>query len=307
MKTKDWFKETGSAHTQRAPSRVTVPWVAEAPRLITCLTAYDYTSAVLLDQAGIDVILVGDSLGSVIQGKSTTLPVTMDQMTYHCACVSVGVQRALVVGDMPFMSYQTSVEEAVRNAGRLVKEGGVSAVKLEGGSVVADAIHSIVKAEIPVMGHVGLTPQSVNRMGGYRIQGKGSELDKNLRSRSSQQVIDDALAVEAAGAFCVVLEGVPAELAGEITKILTIPTIGIGAGKTCRGQILVSHDMLGLSVRELPKFVKTFGALGDAMIHSVRAYIEEVLAGSFPGEEHSYTMADSTMADSARSLGYDVV
>lgn len=302
MKTKDSQKESGNSQMRRSPSRVTVPWVADAPRPITCLTAYDYTMAVLLDQAGIDLILVGDSLGSVIQGKSTTLPVTMDQMTYHCACVSAGVQRALVVGDMPFMSYQSSVEEAVRNAGRLVKEGGVSAVKLEGGAVVADAIHAIVSAEIPVMGHVGLTPQSVNRMGGYRVQGKGSERDKNLRSRSSQQVIDDALAVEAAGAFCVVLEGVPAELAAEITKVVTIPTIGIGAGKTCRGQILVTHDMLGLSVRELPKFVKTFGALGDAMVHSVGAYIDEVLAGSFPAEEHSYTMADS-----ARRLGYDVV
>jgi 3-methyl-2-oxobutanoate hydroxymethyltransferase len=234
--------------------------------------------AALLDRAGIDIILVGDSLASIVQGKATTLPVTMDQMTYHCACVAAGVNRALVVGDMPFLSYQISPHDAVRNAGRLVQEGGVGAVKLEGGAVVADAIQAIVRAEIPVMGHVGLTPQSVHRMGGYRVQGKGISGDKNLRSR------------------------VPAELGSEITEALTIPTIGIGAGNGCRGQILVTHDMLGLSTREIPKFVKPFGAVGDAVVQSVQAYISEVHSHQFPGQEHSYTKADSS-----RRLPYDVI
>ena len=284
------------------PSRITTPWIADAPRPITCLTAYDYTMAALLDRAGVDIILVGDSLASVVQGKTTTLPVTMDQMTYHCACVAAGVKRALVVGDMPFLSYQISPEDAVRNAGRLVQEGGVGAVKLEGGAVVADAIKAIVRAEIPVMGHVGLTPQSVHRMGGYRVQGKGISGDKNLRSRTSQQIIDDAIAVEKAGAFCIVVEGVPTDLGSEITAALTIPTIGIGAGNDCRGQILVTHDMLGLSTREIPKFVKPFGAVGDAVVKSVQAYISEVHSHQFPGQEHSYSKADSS-----RRLPYDVI
>jgi len=284
------------------PSRVTTPWIADAPRPITCLTAYDFTMAALLDRAGIDIVLVGDSLASIVQGKATTLPVTMDQMTYHCACVAAGVKRALVVGDMPFLSYQISPEDAVRNAGRLVQEGGVGAVKLEGGTVVADAIQAIIRAEIPVMGHVGLTPQSVHRMGGYRVQGKGMSGDKNLRSRTGQQIVDDAIAVEKAGAFCVVVEGVPAELGAEITAALTIPTIGIGAGSGCRGQILVTHDMLGLSTREIPKFVKPFGAVGDAVIQSVQAYILEVHSRQFPGQEYSYSKADSS-----RRLPYDVI
>lgn len=291
-------KETSSLE----PSRVTTPWIAEAPRPITCLTAYDFTMAAILDRAGVDIILVGDSLASIVQGRTTTLPVTMDQMAYHCKCVSSAVKRALAVGDMPFLSYQISPEEALKNAGRLIQEGGVSAVKLEGGSAIFDAIRAIVRAEIPVMGHVGLTPQAVHRMGGYRVQGKGIEGDKNLRSRSRQQIIDDAKSAEDAGAFCVVVEGVPAELGAEITASITIPTIGIGAGNSCRGQILVTHDMLGLSTREIPKFVKPFGALGEAMVQSVSSYIAEVHSGRFPGEEYSYSHADSS-----RRLRYDVV
>mgnify|MGYP006267477545 CR=1 FL=1 len=282
-------KDTSESTSLNAhPLRVTAPWLADAPRPITCLTAYDFTMAALLDKAGIDLILVGDSLASPMQGKGNTLPVTMDQMVYHCACVTAGVQRAFVVGDMPFLSYQVSTEEAVRNAGRLVQEGGVGGVKLEGGAPFADTIRAIVRAEIPVVGHIGLTPQSVNRMGGYRVQGKGKEGEKNFRSRTRSQILADARAVESAGAFCLVVEGVPSELGAEISREISIPTIGIGAGNSCRGQILVTHDMLGLSLRESPKFVKQFGNLQEAVLQSVVGYVSEVIAGNFPGPEHSY-------------------
>jgi 3-methyl-2-oxobutanoate hydroxymethyltransferase len=242
----------------------------------------------LLDTAGVDIILVGDSLSSPMQGKKTTLGVTMEQMCYHCKAVSSAVNRALVVGDMPFMSYQACIKDAVRNADRLVQEGGVSAIKLEGGLSMRETIRAIVQAEIPVMGHIGLTPQSFNRMGGYRIQGKGLAGEKQLRSRTAEQILEDALAVEEAGAFSVVLEGVPAELAAEITNRLNIPTIGIGAGGKCRGQILVTHDMLGLSLGEVPRFVKKFGSLSDIVQNLVSNYITEVQTGKFPDEEHSY-------------------
>jgi len=223
---------------------------------ISVITAYDYTMARLLDAAGVDVILVGDSLGSVVQGEATTIPVTMDQMAYHCRCVTKGAEYALVVGDMPFLSYQASPERAIESAGRLLKEGGVAAVKLEGGVHIAPTIERLTQMDIPVMGHVGLTPQSYHRMGGYKVQGtaekKGS---KRSEAGTRSRVIEDALAVQAAGAFAVVLECIPVDLAQEITRQLDIPTIGIGAGPHCDGQVLVSADMFGFQAKA-PSFVK---------------------------------------------------
>ena len=246
---------------------------------ISMLTAYDFTFAQIFDSVGVDVLLVGDSLCNVVQGCDTTLPVTMDEMLYHTRLVSRAVRRALVVGDMPFGSYQVGCEDAVRNAIRFVKEGGAHAVKLEGGTRVMPIIERIVEAEIPVMGHVGLTPQAVNRMGGYRVQGRGE------KGRSI--VIDDALAVQEAGAFAVVLEGVPRDLAAEITIRLKIPTIGIGAGVDCDGQVLVMHDLLGLNECP-PSFVKQYANLGAMTSKAVRAFIDEVENGKFPDPEHSY-------------------
>ncbi len=243
------------------------------------LTAYDFSFARLFDQAGIDVLLVGDSLGNTVQGLDTTLPVTLDEMIYHCRLVSRATVRALVVGDMPFGSYQVSPEDALRSAIRMLKEGGVAAVKLEGGAPSAAAIERIVRAEIPVMGHVGLTPQAVHRMGGYRVQGRSEA--------SRQRVLDDARAVEAAGAFAVVLEGMPAELAREISATLTIPTIGIGAGVACDGQVLVLHDLLGLS-DWTPSFAKQYAGLGALASQAARAFAEEVAQRKFPAAEHSY-------------------
>ena len=246
---------------------------------ISMLTAYDFTFAQIFDSVGVDVLLVGDSLCNVVQGCDTTLPVTMDEMLYHTRLVSRAVRRALVVGDMPFGSYQVGCEDAVRNAIRFVKEGGAHAVKLEGGTRVLPIIERIVEAEIPVMGHVGLTPQAVNRMGGYRVQGRGE------KGRSI--VIEDALAVQEAGAFAVVLEGVPRDLAAEITIRLKIPTIGIGAGVDCDGQVLVMHDLLGLNECP-PSFVKQYANLGAMTSKAVRAFIDEVENGKFPDPEHSY-------------------
>ncbi|MFI5217601.1 MAG: 3-methyl-2-oxobutanoate hydroxymethyltransferase, partial [Candidatus Limnocylindria bacterium] len=236
--------------------RVTVPLLGARKRRgerISMLTAYDFAFASLFDQAGIDVLLVGDSLGNVVQGQPTTLPVTLDETIYHTRLVARAARRALVVADLPFGSYQITSEEALRSAVRCVKEGGAQAVKLEGGRTVAETIARIAAAEIPVMGHVGLTPQAIHRMGGHRVQGRG----ESGRSR----VLEDARAVEAAGAFAVVLEGMPAELAGEITRELSIPTIGIGAGVDCDGQVLVMHDLLGLS-DGVPSFVKQYANLG---------------------------------------------
>jgi len=246
---------------------------------ITMLTAYDFTFARIFELAGIDVILVGDSLGNVVQGAETTLPVTMDEMIYHTRLVARGVRRSMVIGDMPFGSYQVGPEDAVRSAIRFVKEGGAQAVKLEGGLAAAPAIERIVAAEIPVMGHVGLTPQAVNRMGGFRVQGRGE--------KGRARILDDALAVQAAGAFAVVLEGVPASLASEITLRLEIPTIGIGAGPDCDGQVLVMHDLLGLN-DWTPSFVKQYANLGSVATQAARAFAEDVVNGKFPDEEHSY-------------------
>lgn len=247
---------------------------------ITVLTAYDYPFARLMDQAGIDVILVGDSVGTVVSGYDTTLPVTMDEMIYHTRAVVRGASGALVVADMPFLSYQIELSEARRNAGRLIKEGGAQAVKLEGGEPVAETIRAIVDMDIPVVGHIGLTPQSVHRMGGYRVQGKQEE--------QARRLLQDARAVEAAGAFALVLEGIPAALAREITASVTIPTIGIGAGIHCDGQVLVIHDILGLCEKYSPKFVKKFADVSGTIRQGIEDYIREVKEGTFPGDEHSF-------------------
>lgn len=254
---------------------------------ITMLTAYDYSTASLADSAGIDAILVGDSLGMVMLGYENTLSVTMEDMIHHSAAVARGAKNPLVVTDMPFMSYQTSVYDAVVNAGRLVKEGYADAVKLEGGVKFKEHIRAIVDASIPVMGHIGMTPQSVNAFGGFKVQGKSAE--------DAKRVIEDAKAVEDAGAFAVVLECVPSALAAYITEILSIPTIGIGAGKDCDGQVLVYQDMLGMYSDFTPKFVKKFGNVGESMKDSFKRYCEEVKSGAFPSKEHTFKIDEDVM------------
>ena len=249
---------------------------------ITMLTAYDFSTAKLMDEAGIEMLLVGDSLGNTILGYPDTLSVTMEDMIHHSAAVARGAENALLVTDMPFLSYQTSVYDAVVNAGRLVKEGRAQAVKLEGGRNFCPHIKAITEAQIPVMAHLGLTPQSVNALGGFKVQGKDE--------KSGEALIEDALAVEAAGAFALVLECVPAELAALVTKLLTIPTIGIGAGKETDGQVLVYQDMLGMYGRKSPKFAKVFADAGKAMREGFLSYIEETKSGAFPEEEHSFSI-----------------
>jgi 3-methyl-2-oxobutanoate hydroxymethyltransferase len=263
--------------------KMTVPEVCSMKgkgEKVVCLTAYDYCLARILDESGIDILLVGDSLGSVVQGHDNTLPVTVDDIIYHTKAVVRGRRRALVVSDMPFMTFQLGVDEAKRNAGRLVQEGGAESVKLEGGVTQAATIEGLVKMGVPVMGHVGLTPQSVHQFGGYRIQGRG-EAD-------ARAILDDAMAVEQAGAFAVVLEGIPVQLAREITQRVSIPTIGIGAGMHCDGQILVVHDMLGLFDDFTPKFVKRYANLKETIGGAVRSYMEEVRTEAFPAEEHTF-------------------
>ena len=262
--------------------RVTLPALRRRKcqgQKITMLTAYDYTFASIFDAAGIDVLLVGDSLGNVVQGQATTLPVTLEESLYHTRLVARGAQRALVVGDMPFGTYQVCAEDALRNAIRYLKEAGAQAVKLEGGTAVLDTIRRIVDAEIPVMGHVGLTPQAIHRMGGHRVQGRSE--------RGRAKILADARAVEEAGAFAVVLEGIPVDLAREITQSLSIPTIGIGAGPDCDGQVLVMHDLLGLS-DWTPSFVKQYASLGAVASQAARRFAEEVAEAKFPDEEHCY-------------------
>ncbi|MFP2901128.1 3-methyl-2-oxobutanoate hydroxymethyltransferase [Corallococcus sp. 4LFB] len=258
----------------------TLKRLKQSGQKICMVTAYDATFARILDEGGADVLLVGDSLGMVIQGQDSTLPVTMDQMVYHCAAVSRGAKRAHVVGDLPFMSYQVSPQEAVRNAGRLVSEGNVGSVKLEGGAEFADTVRAIVRASIPVMGHLGLTPQSVHKMGGYVVQGRDED--------AARRMLEDALALEAAGAYALVLEGVPLELARTITQSLKIPTIGIGAGKHCDGQVLVCYDLLGMNPDFKPKFVKRFANLHGNITEAANTYFTEVRAGTFPDEDHSF-------------------
>lgn len=254
---------------------------------ISMLTAYDYSTTKLMDEAGINGILVGDSLGMVVLGYEDTLPVTMEDMIHHTAAVCRGAKNTLVVGDMPFMSYQVSVEEAVYNAGRLMKEGRCQAVKLEGGASVCPQIRAITNASIPVMAHIGLTPQSINAFGGFKVQGKSEEAAKKL--------LEDAKAVEEAGAFAVVLECVPAKLAELISKSISIPTIGIGAGAGCDGQILVYQDMLGLFSDFTPKFVKRYANVGEMMTQAFRDYIADVQEGSFPAPEHTFAISEDVI------------
>ena len=254
---------------------------------ITMLTAYDYTTAKIEDECGVNAILVGDSLGMVMLGYENTLPVTMEDMIHHTAAVARGVQNAFVVADMPFLSYQTSVYDAVINAGRLVKEGGANAVKLEGGAEVCEQIRAIVDASIPVVAHLGLTPQSVNAFGGFKVQGKSYD--------KAKRIIEDSLKIQEAGACAVVLEGIPSKLAEIITKKLLIPTIGIGAGNGCDGQVLVYQDMLGLTTGHIPKFAKRFAEAGNAMRQGITEYINEVNSGVFPAEEHSYKIDDEVI------------
>ncbi len=247
---------------------------------ISMLTAYDYPFAQIVDEAGIDVILVGDSLGMVVQGLENTLPVTMDEMVYHTKMVARAVKNAMVIGDMPFMSYQASIEEAVRNAGRFLKEAGASAVKLEGGAEVAEHIRAMAKSDIPVLAHLGLTPQSIHRMGGYKVQGKTKE--------SAKRLAEEAHIVEDAGAFSLLLEAIPMNLAKQITEELTIPTIGIGAGPHCDGQVLVLHDVIGLFERFVPKFAKQYINLKEEVLKAVKVYKEEIEKGIFPSDEQSF-------------------
>lgn len=247
---------------------------------ITMITAYDYPFAMMADEAGMDAILVGDSLCMVVQGLENTLPVTMDEMVYHTKMVTRATRNAMVIGDMPFMSYQTGVEDAVRNAGRFLKEGGATAIKMEGGSEVEDHIKSMTRADIPVMAHIGLTPQAIHRMGGYKIQGRGEE--------AARRLIGEARAVENAGAFSLVLEAIPMDLAGKITQEISIPTIGIGAGPLCDGQVLVLHDVLGLFERFAPKFAKRYANLREDALKAMKTYKDEVEKGLFPGEEHCF-------------------
>jgi 3-methyl-2-oxobutanoate hydroxymethyltransferase len=249
---------------------------------ISMLTAYDTSFAGLIDASGIEMVLVGDSLGMVLLGYDSTIPVTMEEMLHHCRAVSRGVKRALLVGDMPFMSYQVSESEAITNAGRFLKEAGCDAVKLEGGTEMCDKVKAIVRAGIPVMGHIGLTPQTASQLGGYKVQGKDAE--------SARKLLQSARDLEAAGAFSIVLECIPAELSEAITKAVSIPTIGIGAGKYCDGQVLVTHDMVGMFEKFTPSFVKQYANLASQIKEAVVTYNEEVKNGSFPSEEHSFNM-----------------
>jgi 3-methyl-2-oxobutanoate hydroxymethyltransferase len=263
--------------------KVTVPGIVKMKqqgKKIACLTAYDYSLARILDEAGVDILLVGDSVASVVQGQPNTLAVTMDEMIYHTRIVARGRKRALVVGDMPFLSFQIGREQALGNAGRFLQEAGAEAIKLEGGVAMSDTIAAIVNAGIPVMGHVGLTPQSVHRFGGYKVQGR--------EKGQHETIVRDAVAVQEAGAFAIVLEGIPTSLAKEITERLTIPTIGIGAGIHCDGQVLVLHDMLGLFDDFTPKFVKRYADIKDSMAAAVKTFIDEVRQRKFPGEQHSF-------------------
>lgn len=266
---------------------VTFQRAKQEGKKLTMLTAYDYSTAKLEDEAGIDAILVGDSLGMVCLGYEDTCPVTMEDMIHHTRAVARGAGNALVVADMPFMSYQTSVYDAVVNAGRLVKEGHAQAVKLEGGMDMIPQVEAIVKASIPVMGHVGLTPQSVHVMGGFKVQGKDE--------KAARELLEAAKALEKAGVFSIVFECVPADLAAYISSCLTIPTIGIGAGAGCDGQVLVYQDMLGITRGFTPKFVRNYGNIGDKMVESFRQYKKEVEEGSFPAKEHTFSISPEVM------------
>jgi len=269
--------------SEKAIKKVTVPWLRSSKakkRKLAAITAYDVTMARLMDEAGVDIILVGDSLGMVVQGLEHTLPVTLEEVCYHGRAVARGISRAHLVGDMPFMSYQVSVAQAVENAGRMVKEGAREAVKLEGGLAYTQHVEAIVRAGIPVLGHVGLTPQSVHAMGGFKVQGKKRD--------AAKRVLEDARALDEAGVYATVIEGVPADLARQITEEVSVPTIGIGAGADCDGQILVCYDMLGMDRGFKPKFVKRYLEGAELIVQATRNYVHEVRDGSFPGPEHSF-------------------
>ncbi len=261
------------------------------------ITAYDFTMARLVDEAGIDMVLVGDSLGMVVQGLNNTIPVTLDEICYHGRAVARGLVRAHLVGDMPFMSYQVSSTQAVESAGRMMKDGAFESVKLEGGVEFADHVYRIVRAGIPVVGHVGLTPQSVHAFGGFKVQGKGEE--------AAEKVLADARALEQAGVFSIVLEAIPPDLAARITAEVSVPTIGIGAGSSCDGQVLVCTDLLGLIHGRTPKFAKRYAELGDSVVAAVRQYIEEVQGGIFPGPEHTYKANGPAEVSVERGLDLD--
>ena len=274
---------------RQGDGKITVPELLQRKNLaadspsqkkITCLTAYDYPTARLMDEAGVDVVLVGDSVGMVMLGYDSTLPLTLDEALHHTKAVRRGVRRALLVADMPYGSYHGDLNESLRNAMRFVKEAGAEAVKIEGGERRLELISRLTEAEIPVMGHVGLTPQSVNALGGYRVQGK--------TPAAAEQVLRDARSVEAAGAFAIVLEAMPRELAAEITRSVRIPTIGIGAGPECDGQVLVLHDMLGLTFQEPPKFARRYANIGETISQAVRQYCEDVQSAQFPTDAESY-------------------
>jgi 3-methyl-2-oxobutanoate hydroxymethyltransferase len=285
------YANSGKPAAVRAP-KITVPQLrarkvsggrgagGRGGAAIAMVTAYDFTMARLVDEAGIDMILVGDSLGMVVQGLSNTIPVTLDEICYHGRAVARGVTTAHVVGDMPFMSYQVSALQAVESAGKLMKDGAFESVKLEGGAEIAEHVHRIVRAGIPVVGHIGLTPQSVHALGGFKVQGRGDE--------EAERIVHDARILEQAGAFCIVLEAVPPDVAERVTSEVTIPTIGIGAGPACDGQVLVCTDLLGMSRGHSPKFAKRYAELGDAAVAAMRAYAEDVRTGAFPSPEHTY-------------------
>lgn len=265
--------------------KITIPDIRkkkEEGRKITLLTAYDYPSGRLIDEAGVDIILVGDSLAMTVLGYESTVPVTMDEMVHHAKAVKRGVEYALLVGDMPFMTYNIAEKETVRNAGRFIKEAGCGAVKIEGGLEMIDVVKTLVRAGIPVLGHIGLTPQTATQLGGFRVQGRDA--------KSAQRLIESAIALEKAGCFAVVLECVPDKLAGLITKTLKIPTIGIGAGPHCDGQVLVFHDLVGIFKKFKPRFVKRYADLDGAMRRAVEFYQRDVLAGKFPDNKHSFSM-----------------
>jgi len=262
----------------------TLRGMKERGEKIAMLTAYDATFARLLDESGADVLLVGDSLGMVVQGNDTTLPVTLEEMAYHCRAVVRGTKRAHVVGDMPFMTYQASVEQGMANAGRLIKEGGCHSVKLEGGAQHAELVRRLVGAGIPVMGHIGLTPQSYHQLGGFKVQGR--------EQGGREKLVADALALEEAGVYALVLEAIPADIAREITEKLTIPTIGIGAGVECDGQVLVSYDMLGMDETFKPRFVRRFATLGTTIKDAVGQYVAEVRGSTFPSDAESFAVTE---------------
>jgi len=276
-------------------SPVTVPFVRSARasgRRLAMLTAYDFPTARLLDRAGIDILLVGDSVGNNVLGYDSTLPVTMEEMLHHVKAVARGVKRALVVADMPYLSYQTGKRDAIRNAGRFLKEAGAAAVKIEGGRRRAALVRALVDAEIPVMGHIGLTPQSVHVMGGYKVQGK--------RLDEARALVEDAQALEAAGAFSLVLEGMPEMVGRKVTESTGIPTLGIGAGRFCDGQVLVFHDFAGLSQGQVPRFVRRYADLAGIVTDATRRYIEDVRSGAFPSEAETYSMPSAVDAPPRR-------